>query len=62
MAAIGSISSASAALLSQIQGTGAAQQQQSQKAAAPPQDTVQLSKAALSAFGSGAADHVGDSH
>ena len=61
MAAIGSISSVSAALLNQIQ-QGGAQQQQKPVQTQAPQDTVHLSKAALSALGSGSGDpdHDGD--
>ena len=60
MSAIGSISSASAALVTQIQQS--APTQKAAQTQASPQDTVQLSKAALSALGSGDADHDGDSH
>ena len=63
MAAIGSINSAAAA--PQIQQTQASAVQQEQLKAAqsqPPQDTVHISKAALSALGSGDADSDGGSH
>ena len=62
MAAIGSISSVSAALLNQIQQNSAQQQQQKPAQTQAPQDTVHLNKAALSALGSGSGDpdHDGD--